>query len=226
MIRKQNLNKRNSLHESAIKRIKIKRHLLEGISKKLWKQIETDNQGYWFWNGKKIHKDDFWDYIWEEYKYYCEENGLVADEDDFDDWVESEDLDGWLEEFFENGEDYEEIEYAEPDDIASDLRYWMMENIEREEFDSLKDFKNHIDIKELDDILKKAKSNSIRVKPATTKDFLSEIKEVIEEGDGIRCYTAGTSEMARGYTVYCEVDGVKDETYSNSIGFQVSFIKQ
>jgi len=102
----------------------------------------------------------------------------------------------------------------------------MMENIEREEFDSLKDFKNHIDIKELDDILKKAKSNSIRVKPATTKDFLSEIKEVIEEGDGIRCYTAGTSEMARGYTVYCEVDGVKDETYSNSIGFQVSFIKQ
>ena len=225
MIRKQRLNKRKSLHESAIKRIKTKRHMLEGISKELWNQIQTDEQGHWFWNGKKIHKDDFWDYAWEEFQYYCEENGLNPDEEDFDAWAETEDLDGMLEDVFANGEDYEDIEYAEPDDIASDLRYWMEDNIEREEFDLFKDFKNHIDLEELDDILKKAKANSIHVKPASTDEFLSEMKESIEEGGGLRCYKVNTFDMVREYTVYCDIEGINDETYSGTAGFQVHYHK-
>lgn len=174
---------------------------------------------------KKIHKDDFWDYVWEEFNSYCEENGLDADEEDFDAWAESEDLDGMLEDVFANGEDYEEIEYAEPDDIADELRYWMKDNIEKEEFDSFEDFKRHIDIDELKDILEKARKNAIHVKPASTNEYLSEIKEAIEEGGGLRFYRVNIFEMAREYTVYCDIEGINDETYSGADGFQVHYHK-
>ena len=230
MIRKTNEQRsrtnKNTKHliEAKKKIMRNKKHLYEGISNKLWKQIATDGQGHWYFDGKKIHKDDFWDYVWEEFKYYCEENGLDADEEDFDAWAESEDLDDMLEEVFANGEDYEEIEQAEPDDIADDLKYWMKDNIERKEFDSFDNFKRHIDIDELKDILEKARKNSIRVKPRSIDEFLSEMKESIEEAGGLNCYKVKVSDMGRSYTVYCDIDGINDETYGGDVGFEIYYI--
>lgn len=220
---KANRNPKSILETRKI--IKRKKHLCEGISDKLWKEIATDNQGHWFWDGKKIHKDDFWDHAWEEFQYYCEENGLDADEEDFDAWAESEDLDGMLMDVFANGEDYEDAEQAEPDEIADELKYWMKDNIEREEFESFDDFKNRIDIDELKDIFDRAKKNAIHVRPRSVDEFLSEMRESIEEAGGISCYKVKVSDMAYSYTIYCDVDDLKDGTFGGDVGFEVSYHK-
>ena len=126
---------------------------------------------------------------------------------------------------FANGEDYEDVEPAEPDEIADELKYWMKDNIEKEEFESFDDLKKHIDVDELKDILEKAKKNAIHVKPKTVNEFLSEMKEAIEEAGGISCYKVKISDMAYSYTIYCDVEGLKDETFIGDAGFEVSYHK-
>ena len=160
---------------------KLFKRVCEGISDSFWKQIETDYNGHWYWDGKKIHRDDFWDFVWELFKEDCEEKGLDPDDQDFDAWAESEDLDGYLQEIFYNaGQEY--VDY-DLDHLRGDLKEWLRDNIAGEVI-TKKNLKS-LDWEDLKNILDKAQKlkdvENLKIKYTSLKDIQGKLKDIIDD---------------------------------------------
>ena len=153
----------------------------EGIFDKFWKEIDTDRDGNWYWKNKRINRDWFWDSAWDEFRAYCEDEGLDPDEEDFDAWVEKEDLDGLLEDLFINaGQEY--VDY-DVDDLRGDVKSWLEDNLAGETIS--KRNMHRIDWDELKDIFDRVeKLNSLsrfKIKYTSLSDVKGKLKDILDD---------------------------------------------
>lgn len=153
----------------------------EGISDKFWKEIDTDRDGNWYWKNKRIDRDWFWDAAWDEFRAYCKDKGLDPDEEDFDAWVEKEDLDSLLEDIFINaGQEY--VDY-DLDDLQREVKSWLEDNLAGETIS--KRNMNKIDWGELKNIFDKVeKLNSLtryKIKYTSLSDVRGKLKDILDD---------------------------------------------